>query len=130
MPDSPTVVRISPMIAVSRMQESLDFYCEVLGFTVVLKSDVYSIVQRDGQTVHLQHAADEGTLRAMREHTEFYIEVRGIRQLWEHVKQFADRYSVRAIFEREYGMTEFHIKDPDGILIFVGEPTELVQKRK
>jgi hypothetical protein len=43
--------------------------------------------------------------------------------LWEHVKNFKNRYRVRDLFVREYGMTEFHVEDPNGCLVFVGEPT-------
>jgi hypothetical protein len=39
------------------------------------------------------------------------------------VKTFKDRYRIRDLFEREYGMTEFHVSDPNGCLVFVGEPT-------
>jgi hypothetical protein len=41
----------------------------------------------------------------------------------EHVKTFKDRYRIRDFFERGYGMTEFHIEDPNECLVFVGDPT-------
>ena len=68
-------------------------------------------------------AASEEVMRCVRGHTEIYIEVSGIRTLWEHVKTFKDRYHIRDLFDREYGMTEFHIGDPNGCLVLVGEPT-------
>ncbi len=123
MNPSPSVLRISPMLAVGNMDETLAFYHEVLGFSPVRRSPEYSIVERDGLTIHFQRAADEEVLRSMREHTEFYIEVRGIRALWEHVKAFKDRHKIRDLFDREYGMMEFHIVDPSGVLVFVGEAT-------
>jgi len=118
-----TVLRISPMLAVADMEATLHFYQTILGFSVVMQSPEYSIVQRDGLTIHFQRAAGEDVLRSMREHTEFYIEVRGIRTLWETVKAHKDRFRIRDLFEREYGMTEFHIVDTNGVLIFVGEVT-------
>jgi catechol 2,3-dioxygenase-like lactoylglutathione lyase family enzyme len=124
MNSSPSVLRISPMLATDDMDATLAFYQEVLGFTPVKCSPAYSIVQRDGLTIHFQRAAGEEVLRSMREHTEIYIEVRGIHALWENVKTFKDRYKIRDLFERDYGMTEFHIIDPSGVLIFVGEATE------
>jgi catechol 2,3-dioxygenase-like lactoylglutathione lyase family enzyme len=123
MNPSPSVLRISPMLATANMDETLAFYHEVLGFSPIRQSPNYSIVQRDGFTIHFQRAADETVLRSMREHTEFYIEVRGIHALWEHVKTFKDRYKIRDLFDRDYGMTEFHIVDPSGVLVFVGEVT-------
>jgi len=118
-----TAVRISPMLATDDMDASLSFFQSVLGFTPTLKSTNYCVIARDGQTIHLQRAADEAVMKSMREHTEIYIEVSGIRDLWEHVKTFKDRYRIRDLFDREYGMTEFHVVDPHSCLIFVGEPT-------
>jgi catechol 2,3-dioxygenase-like lactoylglutathione lyase family enzyme len=117
------VKRISPMLATDNMDETILFYQTVLGFKSIMNSPEYAIVERDGLTIHLQKAADEATMRCMREHTEIYIEVADIHDLWEHVKTFKNRYRIRDLFDREYGMTEFHIADPHGCLVFVGEPT-------
>ncbi len=118
-----TAKKISPMLAVADMDETLTFYKEMLCFTAMMKSPEYSIVERDGQTIHFMKAASEQVMECVRGHTEIYIEVSGIRPLWEHVKTFKERYKIRDLFDREYGMTEFHIGDPNGCLVFVGEPT-------
>jgi catechol 2,3-dioxygenase-like lactoylglutathione lyase family enzyme len=118
-----TAKRISPMLAASDMQETLAFYANVLGFSEVMKSSEYAIVERDGQTIHFMKAASQHVMDCVRGHTEIYIEVSGMRELWEHVKTFRTRYRIRDLFEREYGMTEFHIEDPNGCLVFVGEHT-------
>jgi len=115
--------RISPMLAVADMEETLQFYREVLGFAPTMKSAEYSVVERDRQTIHFMKAASEEVLNCVRGHTEIYIEVSGIHSLWEHVKTFKERYKIRDLFDREYGMTEFHIADPNECLVFVGEPT-------
>ena len=115
--------RISPMLATDNMEETILFYQSVLGFTPTMKSPEYSIVERDGQTIHFQKAASEEVMKCVRGHTEIYIEVSDIQALWEHVKTFKNRYRIRDLFDREYGMTEFHIGDPNGCLVFVGEPT-------
>jgi catechol 2,3-dioxygenase-like lactoylglutathione lyase family enzyme len=111
------------MLATANMEETILFYEGVLGFAPTMKSPEYSIMERDGQTIHFQKAASDEVMRCVREHTEIYIEVSGIHALWEHVKTFKDRYRIRDLFEREYGMTEFHVSDPNGCLVFVGEPT-------
>lgn len=118
-----TAKRISPMLAVQNMDETIAFYQNVLGFKPTMKSDEYSIVERDGQTIHFMKAASEEVMKCVRGHAEIYIEVSGIHALWEHVKAFKDRYKIRDLFEREYGMTEFHISDPNECLVFVGEAT-------
>jgi predicted enzyme related to lactoylglutathione lyase len=123
MPDSPRAKRISPMLAVADMEATLAFYNEVLGFSAMMKSQEYSILERDGQTIHFQKAESEEVMNCVRGHTEIYIEVSGIESLWEHVQSFKDRYRVRDLFDREYGMTEFHITDPNECLVFVGQRT-------
>jgi catechol 2,3-dioxygenase-like lactoylglutathione lyase family enzyme len=123
MTSTTTVKKISPMLAVADMEETLAFYQELLGFAPTRKSPEYSIVERDGLTIHFQKAASEKVMKCVRGHTEIYIEVSGIHSLWEHVKKFKDRYRIRDLFDRTYGMTEFHIEDPNECLVFVGEPT-------
>ena len=123
MPNPPVAKRISPMLAAADMEETLAFYQEVLGFSPIMKSPDYSIVERDGQTIHFQKAASEEVMTCVRGHTEIYIEVSDIHPLWEHVKTFKSRYHIRDLFQRNYGMTEFHISDPNDCLVFVGEPT-------
>lgn len=115
--------RISPMIATADMEATVSFYQAVLGFEPTMKSPEYSIVERDGQTIHFQKAASEEVMRCVRGHTEIYIEVSDIHGLWDHVKTFKNRYQIQDLFDREYGMTEFHVGDPNGCLVFVGEPT-------
>lgn len=122
-PPTPLVKKISPMLAVADMQETLDFYATVLGFTVAMQSPEYAIAARDGCTIHFVKAADETVLAAVRGHTEIYIEVTDIESLWQHVKTFRGQYRIRDLSVRPYGMTEFHIDDPNGCLIFVGQET-------
>jgi len=83
------------MLAVANMEETILFYQNVLGFTPTLQSPQYSIVERDGQTIHFQKAASEEVMNCVRGHTEIYIEVSDIRSLWEHVKPFKTKYKIR-----------------------------------
>src|ERR1035437_8436744 len=115
------VKRISPMLAVEDMDITLGFYTSVLGFNVSMKSPEYSIVERDGASVHFMKAASESVMEAVRGHTEIYIEVDGIHSLLQHVQTLKDSYKTRDLFDQPYGMTEFHIGDPNGCLIFVRE---------
>ncbi|MGH2587183.1 MAG: VOC family protein [Dehalococcoidia bacterium] len=118
-----TAMRISPKLVTDTMETTIAFYQDVLGFTPIRKSPEYVILERDGQAIHFGTAASEEVMRCVRGHTEMYIEVAGIHAFWEHVKTFKDRYRMRELFERGYGMTEFHIEDPNEYLVFVGEST-------
>jgi predicted enzyme related to lactoylglutathione lyase len=120
-----TARKISPMLAAANLDETLVFYHDVLGFSTEIKSAEYAIIARDGQTIHFMKAASEEVMRCVRGHTEIYIEVSGIDLLWKHVESLKDRYRIRDVFDRDYGMTEFHIEDPNGCLVFVGEETSV-----
>jgi catechol 2,3-dioxygenase-like lactoylglutathione lyase family enzyme len=123
MPDATVAKRISPMLAVADIEETLAFYQDILGFKPIMKSPEYAIMERDTQTIHFQKAASEDVMKSVRGHTEIYIEVSDIHPLWDHVKTFKNRYRIKDLFDREYGMTEFHISDPNDCLVFIGEPT-------
>ncbi len=123
MPPTYTARHISPMLATANMAETLAFFIDILGFTIKMQSENYSIIERDRQSIHLQSAVKEEVMKLVRDHTEIYIEVSGIHALWQHVQTFKDRYRIRDLFDREYGMTEFHIVDPNSCLVFVGEPS-------
>jgi len=100
------------MLAVADMQKTISFYENVLGFRATMTSTEYSIIERDGQTIHLMKAASEHVMECVRGHAEIYVEVSDIHALWEHVKTFKDQ---------PYGMTEFQIGDPNDCLVFVGD---------
>lgn len=62
--------RSSPMLATYNMDATISFYERVLGFAPTMKSPEYSIMERDGQTIHFQKAAFEEVMKCMPEHTE------------------------------------------------------------
>jgi len=119
-----TVKRISPMLAVDDMQETIAFYRDVLMFEIEMQSAEYSILSRDGATIHLMKAANEKVMECVRGHTEIYIEVDDLSALWKRVEPLKDRYKIRGLIDQPYGMTEFHIGDPNECLVFVGQPTK------
>jgi catechol 2,3-dioxygenase-like lactoylglutathione lyase family enzyme len=118
---TPQVKRISPMLAVADMDATLEFYLKVLEFEVSFRSPDYSIVGRDGATIHFMKAASQEVMKVVRGHTEIYVEVAAIAPLWEHVSRFKKEYRIRDLFDRDYGMREFHISDPNDCLVFVGQ---------
>ncbi len=122
--DSESRIRqISPILAVADMEVILAFYAEVLGFNVVLREPDYSIVEKDGTTIHFTKAADDSVMQAVRGHASIYIEVDDIQPLWQRVQPYRDRYKITEPSVRSYGMTEFHVNDPNDCLIFVGQET-------
>jgi catechol 2,3-dioxygenase-like lactoylglutathione lyase family enzyme len=120
-----TAKLLSPILPVADMATTIRFYIEILGFDVVMESESYSILRRASVSLHLTKA-HEGVLDAARGHVSIYLEVDDIEALWSHVSQFKARYKTRDLFDRAYGMREFHIADPDDCLIFVGQQIKSV----
>jgi catechol 2,3-dioxygenase-like lactoylglutathione lyase family enzyme len=118
---------LSPILPVADMQATTRFYAEFLGFSAAMQSDDYSILTREGVSLHLTRAHDKSVLEATSGHISIYLEVQNIDPLWAHVSEFKDRYKLRDLFDRDYGMREFHIVDPDGCLIFVGQEIETIE---
>jgi catechol 2,3-dioxygenase-like lactoylglutathione lyase family enzyme len=112
---------LSPVIPVADMESSIRFFADILGFDVAVQSPDYSVLIRDDASVHLARAADQSVLEATRGHMSAYLEVEDIESLWAHVSRFRDRYKIRDLFDRDYGMREFHIVACDDCLILVGE---------
>jgi predicted enzyme related to lactoylglutathione lyase len=112
---------LSPVLPVADMDRAVAFFRDVLGFTPAVESTHYTLIRRDGATVHLTKATDAEVMRGVRGHLAIYLEVQGIEELWAHVQGFRAKYRMRDLFDRDYDMREFHIEDPDGCLIQVGE---------
>lgn len=127
MHNTPTITRISPKLVTDNMETTLAFYRDLLGFECTLQAQDYTILARNGQTLHFGRSASEEVMQCVRGHTEIYIEVVGIDALWRHVQALSTPFRIRELFQRDYGMTEFHIEDPNGCLVFVGETTPAAQ---
>jgi catechol 2,3-dioxygenase-like lactoylglutathione lyase family enzyme len=113
---------LSPILPVEEIDRSVAFYTEVLRFEVKSHSPNYAILTKGNGSIILTRAESPSVMDDVMGHMSFYLEVDAIEPLWAHVSQFKERYKTREPFDREYGMREFHIIDPDGCLIFVGEP--------
>src|SRR5260370_35840757 len=97
--NAPTIAKkISPMLAVANMVETIVFYKSVLGFIPTRNSPEDSIVERDDQTIHFMKAASEEVMTCVRRHTEIYSEVCGIRSMWEQVKTLKDGCRITDLF--------------------------------
>jgi uncharacterized glyoxalase superfamily protein PhnB len=107
---------LTPMLQITDMRRTLDWYGSVLGFRCTANEGYWARIEREGVTLmfmrndHLGEPHATGTQ---------YIYVDDVRALWDSIK---DR--VRAEWgpeEMSYGMLEFAIKDPDGYLLSFGE---------
>ena len=126
------ITKLTPNLIVSSVEQSLAFYCDVLGFT---KTDtvpdaspyVFAIVQSGAVQIFFNArgpAVEEypalanmpigGTLT-------LYMEVSAVPKIYDDLK---GRVKVTMPLEKKfYGVTEFAFEDPDGYVITFAERT-------
>ncbi|GEO80711.1 bleomycin resistance protein [Pararhodospirillum oryzae] len=119
----PSVLSISPILAVRDVEVSVAFYGRYLGFqqVFVMEDFSYGVVAFDGQSIHFTRAEDRAAERATRARLALYIAVRGIDALWQRLLTNPPPTRVRALETTPWGMREFHVMDPDGCLLRFGE---------
>ena len=122
--------KLAPNLIVADVQRSIDFYRDVLEFTVTHTVPeqgpfAFAIVQRGGVEVFLnapEPARAEYPALAEREiggTLTLFFYVAGVRRAYEDVKDKAK--VVMPLEVKWYGMTEFAIEDPDGYVITFAE---------
>ena len=126
MTDSAVIESAAAIVPVRDITQSVVFYTEVLSFAAPFVADdrSFAIVQRGGAALHLLATEDEAALHATATNIAIYIWVRGLDDLWRELKpelKALPEGRVRAPFRQDYGVREFHVKDPDGCLLFFAE---------
>lgn len=116
------------IVPVRDVEVSVSFYRDVLGFDVrfAAPDGSIAIVGRGPAVLQLLKTDDENSLRATATNIAVYIEVKGLDALFEELRvglEALPQERLRMPFEQPYGMREFHVKDPDGCLLFFGEDT-------
>ena len=104
------------MIPSYNINETARFFRELFHFSVVREETNYIILSKNNLNIHILNAGkDIGEM-------EFYLEVVGLDDLWQEIKDKLSGVKIKAPFNREYGMREFHIIVPHTkTLLFVGQ---------
>lgn len=116
---------IAPIVPVRRVARSVDFYTAILGFTLRDRNPemTFAHVVRDGTGLMLLDLGDPQALRATAAFLSAYVWVEGIETLWRDLSPQLDRLPagrVTPLFDKPDGRREFHVRDPDGFLLFFG----------
>lgn len=122
----PRLEGIAPIVPVRDIGVSLPFYTDTLGFEVraYVPARSYALLGRGEAGIILVGGADEQALKATATQIAAYVWVDDVDALWA---RFAPRLEglpegrFRPPFVRDYGMREFHVRDPDGFLILFGQ---------
>jgi hypothetical protein len=104
------------MVPSYNIRETMRFFVEFFNFKIARDENNYVIIYKDNLTIHILNAGtDIGEM-------EFYLVVDDIDSLWDNIKDKLEGIKVKAPFDREYGMREFHVIVPHTkTLMFVGQ---------
>ena len=111
-----TAIHLSPMIPSDHIEQTARFFQDLFHFSVVRAETNYIILSKDNLSIHILKAGkDIGEM-------EFYLEIEGLEDLWQEIKNKLSGIKIKAPFDREYGMREFHLIVPHTkTLLFVGQ---------
>lgn len=123
---SAALTGMAPIVPVRNLVASLDFYTGTLGFDVLQRNpgNTAALVARGPVRLMLLRVGQLKALEATREHLSAYVWVDDLDSLYAEMAPALARlpeFRVRPPFRQPYGMREFHVKDPDGFLIFFAE---------
>lgn len=115
---------LSPIIMVADIARTKAFYAQALDFELVIdnQSSRYAMMRRGpAMLAFIENASDEAHT-ATSQHTAAQIWVRGIDAFWAEIEpRLADwpECTAKPPHNRDYGVREIHLKDPDGFLMFI-----------
>jgi catechol 2,3-dioxygenase-like lactoylglutathione lyase family enzyme len=136
VPMQKLIQQISPLLQVSDMNKSVEFYTKKLGFEEKWRDgDGFVILSRDGCDLFLGQNQTKVDLRNVTARTKpdgfadydlhFHCAVGAADALWnEFTKAGVETTEKNGPVTREYGIRDFSVIDPDGYTIVFGSPAE------
>ena len=120
--DQPLWIQITPFFGVSRLDQSLAFFKDVLGFGIWSPGGGYAYAERDRIGLRLLEL-DDGALNPTGS-SHAYIDVPDVERLFadcEPQLQALPAARWGAPKDQPYGQREFWVRDPDGNLLTFGQ---------
>ena len=117
---------VSPIVPVRRVAKTCAFYTEVLGFTLRERNaeNSFALLARGEASVILLDLDDARALRATADYFSAYFWVEDVAAYYAEIAPQLARLGerrVQPLFAKPDGRQEFHVRDPDGFLLFFGE---------
>ena len=114
------LTKVCPQFPASDVSKAAAWYCDKLGFTRAgfYPEHGFAIVRRDDIEIHFWTCNE----RHIAEHTSAYVVVDDIDNLYATMAGAKDGGSLSEVANREWGMREFYVTDPDGNLLKFGVP--------
>lgn len=119
-----------PLVPVADMAASLGFYRDALGFRLIsgAASSRFAMVGRGGARIGLQAGFGADVVAVTGTHLAASVLVDDLDGYWAEIAPGLAGLPpgrVRRPFRQDYGVREFHVKDPDGFLMFFSEAADM-----
>ena len=114
--------QVTPFLHVPDLQKALDFFTDILGFTVPFREEGYAYIHRETVGFRLLEAEQDQTGAGSRRFA-YYIDVRDVDALYAELKPKLDTLppgDVHGPADKPYGQRELLVLAPDGELIVFG----------
>ncbi len=115
-------LQVTPFLHVADLQKALDFFTDILGFTVPFRQPGYAYIHRETVGFRLLQAED-GEVTPGHRRFAYYIDVRDVDALYAELKPKLDTLppdDVHGPMDKPYGQRELLVLAPDGELIAFG----------
>jgi catechol 2,3-dioxygenase-like lactoylglutathione lyase family enzyme len=118
------IVHVTPFLLVPDLDDALDFFTRVLGFTVPFQMQNYAYLSLD--TAGLRLLAEHSATPVTREHahTTVYIDVRDVDALYAELQSrlaTLPAEDVQPPVNQYWGMRELSVRMPDGNWLTFGQ---------
>jgi len=108
-----------PVLYVTDIEESLRFYCDVLGFRCTNRLDGWASLQRDEAEIMLSLPNEHLPFEKPIFTGSLYFHADNVDSLWQQLRDKAT--IVYPIEDFDYGMREFAIRDENGYILQFGQ---------
>ncbi len=115
-------LQVTPFLHVLDLRKALDFFTDILGFSVLFRQDGYAYIHRETVGFRLLQAEDREVGPGHRRFA-YYIDVRDVDALYAELKPKLDTLppaDVHGPADKPYGQRELLVLAPDGELIAFG----------
>ncbi len=110
---------VKPVLAVSNMDDTIRFYCEVLGFDCANRMEGWAALRKDAVEVMISLPNAHEPFEKPALTGSLYFSCDDVDALWEKIKdKAAVVYPIENFF---YGMREFAIRDNNGYILQFGQ---------
>lgn len=113
------ICSVVPTIWTNKVQETVEFYREKLGFQCAASMEEWSCLEHDGIEFMVAAPTEHEPFTRPQFTGTFYFKVTGVDEMWMKVKDHTE--VVYRIEDFDYGMREFCILDNNGYRLQFGE---------